>query len=137
MGVWIETICRTHILLSLPSPPTWGCGLKLWAHLVADGERLVTPHVGVWIETALTWSMVCPCKSPPTWGCGLKPCTPWCRFQDRGRSPPTWGCGLKHGLLDWFRVSYPSPPTWGCGLKLVTPLAHLFGVGHPPRGGVD
>ena len=51
VGVWIETTEASKISTSLPSHPSWVCGLKpsYWGQRTE--VRLVTPFVGVWIET--------------------------------------------------------------------------------------
>ena len=53
-GVWIETLVLSDLVNTLVSPPTRGCGLKLFGSQIALC-RLVAPHAGVWIETAV-WS---------------------------------------------------------------------------------
>ena len=98
VGVWIETHYRMCVLFSLPSHPSWVCGLKQQNQLDAAQTRSVTPFVGVWIETAMTDNKIKNSTSHPSWVCGLK------RIWDREKEPrlqshPSWVCGLKLDLL--------------------------------------
>ena len=94
VGVWIEITRMKYLRTSLPSLPSWECGLKCRAILLSEAGFYVTPFVGVWIEMrsfreACTrihvtpfvgvWIEIPPrlldvlsTSSLPSWECGLK-----------------------------------------------------------------
>ena len=97
VGVWIEISKNYHLRLSIPSLPSWECGLKFIQIFRNLSSYFVTPFVGVWIEIVTV------------------PAGQWIPTGHSLRGSVDWNSSIS---VNPVRASM-SLPSWECGLKFL------------------
>ena len=114
VGVWIETIKFSCVLLSSLSHPAWVCGLK--------------PQITLSVPFNLSSHT-------------LRGCVDWNKKSNRcsrlGSVTPCVGVWIETKKLFTAKVGEMSHPAWVCGLKLMNTIITLTAICHTLRGCVD
>ena len=99
------------------SLPSWECGLKSMYLLGVSVICDVTPFLGVWIEIYETSIIPDAVWSLPSWECGLKFCQ-W-NQQRKDRVTPFLGVWIEIDPPPEIKAKIRSLPSWECGLKWI------------------